>query len=288
MNKLILNQAGGQKLIREDLAFMDNAYRDAFKGLTSAFGDNFILSGCDLDQFGVAISAGQVVINGEICEVDAQILATSPPAGQNYWRVEEVVTVNRLHDDGNLYPIRAARKASVVRTETPEQTWVLFSSVKRVNSILQDIATPAGIIQMWSGTISTIPSGWSLCNGSNGTPDLRNRFIVGAGSDANNNTYYKTGGGANTTNSKYNGTGGVDEVTLTSAQSGVPPHNHPVTPSGGQLVTGSSSISTESGANGFAVLSTSTAAVGNNTAQDAAEAHENRPPYYALAYIMKL
>jgi hypothetical protein len=41
----------------------------------------------------------------------------------------------------------------------------------------------SGMIMMWSGTIATIPSGWLLCNGSSGTPDLRNRFIIGAFSD---------------------------------------------------------------------------------------------------------
>ena len=41
---------------------------------------------------------------------------------------------------------------------------------------------PTGVIVMWSGAVSTVPSGWALCNGQNGTPDLRDRFIVGAGS----------------------------------------------------------------------------------------------------------
>jgi hypothetical protein len=42
---------------------------------------------------------------------------------------------------------------------------------------------PSGVIVMWSGSIAIIPSGWALCNGSNGTPDLRDRFIVGARQD---------------------------------------------------------------------------------------------------------
>jgi hypothetical protein len=42
--------------------------------------------------------------------------------------------------------------------------------------------TPTGIIVMWSGVISAIPAGWFLCDGANGTPNLRDRFIVGAGS----------------------------------------------------------------------------------------------------------
>ena len=39
----------------------------------------------------------------------------------------------------------------------------------------------SGMIMLWSGSTSSVPSGWALCNGSNGTPDLRNRFVVGAG-----------------------------------------------------------------------------------------------------------
>ena len=43
---------------------------------------------------------------------------------------------------------------------------------------------PSGLIAIWSGSTGSIPNGWVLCNGSNGTPDLRNSFILGAG-----NTY---------------------------------------------------------------------------------------------------
>ena len=45
---------------------------------------------------------------------------------------------------------------------------------------------PSGGIILWSGTVSTIPSGWYLCDGNNSTPDLRERFVVGAG--GNNST----------------------------------------------------------------------------------------------------
>ena len=46
---------------------------------------------------------------------------------------------------------------------------------------------PVGGIIMWSGTIGSIPSNWSLCNGSNGTPDLRNKFVIGANADDSGN-----------------------------------------------------------------------------------------------------
>lgn len=140
---------------------------------------------------------------------------------------------------------------------------------------------PAGIICMWSGSISNVPSGWALCNGQNGTPDLRNRFVVGAGSS------YAVGA-----------TGGADSVTLTAAQ--MPTHNHSATTAtaGGHSHTvrgrgqsgnsglrdaGGGFTSTES--TGTAGAHTHEVTVGNS---GGGQSHENRPPYYALAYIMKL
>src|SRR5690554_5897142 len=70
----------------------------------------------------------------------------------------------------------------------------------RVDELLSNVVPTGGII-LWSGPIANIPAGWALCNGDNGTPDLRNRFIVGAGST------YSVGD-----------TGGTDSVTLTTAQ----------------------------------------------------------------------
>jgi hypothetical protein len=77
---------------------------------------------------------------------------------------------------------------------------------------------PSGGIIMWSGTIATIPSGWYLCNGSNGTPDLRNRFIVGAHSDTSG-VAYTTITGSNTQ------TGGTKDTIVVS-------HTHTITDPG--------------------------------------------------------
>lgn len=46
------------------------------------------------------------------------------------------------------------------------------------------VVIPSGLISLWKGTIASIPSGWLLCDGTNGTPDLRNRFVVGANADS--------------------------------------------------------------------------------------------------------
>ena len=138
---------------------------------------------------------------------------------------------------------------------------------------------PLNVILMWAGLVNEIPTGWYLCNGANGTPDLRDRFIVGVGS-----TY------------SIGSIGGVNAVTLTSAQSGVPAHSHPASDSGHvhgySMSISTSGDSSGSGYNqeeGKSTTNTGTGyaniTVSNNTAQNASTAHENRPPYYALAFI---
>ena len=118
---------------------------------------------------------------------------------------------------------------------------------------------PAGIITMWSGSITSIPNSWALCDGNNGTPDLTNRFIVGAGGD------YTVGN-----------TGGSEEVTLTIEQ--IPSHSHAINHTPGNT-SGTSGSRLGSNFDDYTIASQST---GGD------QPHENRPPYYALAYIMKL
>jgi hypothetical protein len=138
-------------------------------------------------------------------------------------------------------------------------------------------AFPVGGIILWSGSVASIPSGWALCNGSNGTPDLRNRFVVGAGS-----TY------------AVNGTGGSADAIVVShthtATSTVtdPGHSHtvPITTisdSGNgdpPRMTNSGSTSTSTATTGITVATTVDSAGTSGT-------NANLPPYYALAYIMK-
>ena len=156
-----------------------------------------------------------------------------------------------------------------------------------------DIAVPVGGIIMWSGSSSEIPEGWAICNGQrvsgmkNGqsvtiqTPDLRDRFIVGAGHDYN-----------------LGATGGANTVTLTAAQSGLPEHvhnmehTHGVTLKGKELIGGEHNVF-RSGASGPSKNEQRTGGssktnTGPNAARNASQAHENRPPFYALFYIMRV
>lgn len=84
-----------------------------------------------------------------------------------------------------------------------------------------NLGIPSKLIVMWSGSYTNIPSGWYLCDGNNGTPDLKDRFVVGAG-----NTYtYGNTGGSNTF--KATGTITVDAHVLTESE--LPEHSHTYT-----------------------------------------------------------
>lgn len=156
---------------------------------------------------------------------------------------------------------------------------------------------PKGAIIIWSGTIASIPAGWGLCDGTQGTPDLQGRFVVGHASTDNTNVP----GGAYSLGNKD----GDEFVTLTEAQ--MPAHNHTATTN----TTGSHSHKfrgyetpvyyTCAGSDDFWCLNrgggsdlyggepggahTHTLVIDKN---GGGKKHENRPPYYALAFIMKL
>ena len=130
---------------------------------------------------------------------------------------------------------------------------------------------PVGGIIMWSGTIGTIPTNWQLCDGSGGTPDLRDKFVVGAG-------YSYTPGT----------TGGNSSITLTA--SNIPPHKHDY-----QLPNGKNIIAADGGGNGVSNNTSSTQKTGSTIYDSSDNAISNpptaldiRPPYYALAYIMRM
>jgi microcystin-dependent protein len=132
---------------------------------------------------------------------------------------------------------------------------------------------------LWSGSIGSIPSGWLLCNGSSGTPDLRDRFIVGAGS-----TYAvaATGGNANATLVSHN-------HTATSSVSD-PTHSHNTFGQygGGGNPGGSLNAQNPGGRNEPTTSSSTGITVATSISTEGSSAtNANLPPYYALAYIMK-
>jgi len=135
-----------------------------------------------------------------------------------------------------------------------------------------------GMIILWSGLTSTIPTGWALCNGLNGTPNLTDRFVMGAG-----NTY------------GVNQTGGYKDASLLS-------HSHTGSTNTTGAHTHTVSTASEKGkyqSQGYSAtvytgkVSTATSSAGNHAhsfttaASGASGTNRNLPPYYALAYIMR-
>lgn len=167
---------------------------------------------------------------------------------------------------------------------------------------------PKGVIVMWSGTLATIPAGWALCDGTNGTPNLIGRFVFGA--------------------ANAGATGGSNNLTLTAAN--IPSHTHTIeshthtfsgttsntTHSHGITTTNSGTsqpipafplsgvTASASSTNTYRILdgailssgghlhsfsgTTAGASAGTTGSTGSGTAIDNRPAYYALAFIMKL
>ena len=130
----------------------------------------------------------------------------------------------------------------------------------------------SGMIMLWSGSTASIPAGWLLCNGTSSTPDLRDRFVVGAGS-----TYAvdATGGSADAVVVSHT-------HTATSADSG---HTHVVPQVNDRRGAGIGTLYAGSGTgasgSGTANITTTVATAG------VSGTNANLPPYYALCYIQK-
>ena len=141
---------------------------------------------------------------------------------------------------------------------------------------------PLGGIIMWSGAISAIPTGWSLCDGSNGTPDLRNRFVLGATNDGSDSTYPgisvdETGGTADATlvshthTATVNDPGHIHDIQYTNSDSG----------DGVLEESGTGLAGTEP------TLSATTGITVTNSTEGSSATNANLPPFLALAFIQR-
>jgi microcystin-dependent protein len=139
-------------------------------------------------------------------------------------------------------------------------------------------AFPKGGIIMWSGTVAAIPKGWALCDGQNGTPNLRDRFVVGAGS------------GTGATYNVGNTGGSADAVVVSHTHTVTDPkHHHDVFSGSG---VGAPNYPTNIEGDGNPNVGTAAPTGDSVTGITIASAgvsgtNANLPPYYALAFIMK-
>ena len=123
-----------------------------------------------------------------------------------------------------------------------------------------------GSIMIWSGSVANIPTGWQLCDGTNGSPDLRDKFVIGAKQD--DNSVAKT----NVTGSLTQSGGSKDAVVVE--------HEHTTNIDGGHVIPGNGGSTYSYGGAG-----TYSSTVFNMNSEGVPGTDKNLPPYYALCYI---
>ena len=136
-------------------------------------------------------------------------------------------------------------------------------------------AVPTGGIIIWSGSQASIPTGWLLCDGTSGTPNLQDRFVVGAGSAY---AVSASGGSATAIVVSHSHTATVTDAGHTHSSFF---ENFPIGSSSGASLsrpTAGSAYNVSTAMTGITVANSTTGSSGTNA---------NLPPYYALCYIMK-
>ena len=224
-----------------------------FNGVTNFDSLGNILAGGQLFTYQAGSStplATYTTVNGTIANANPIILGSDGKIPNELWL---------LYGYAYKFVLQTATNTAV-------------ATYDNISGILTSIPTatpsiPSGCILLWSGSTGSIPSGFLLCDGTNGTPDLRNSFIVGAG---NSYTVGQTGGSA-------------DAIVVSHTHTVTDPgHLHtyssPTTPGGG----GTGGLGSQANAN------TSTATTGISiVSAGTSGTNANLPPYYALAYIQK-
>lgn len=241
------NGKGRYPLSTEGLDFIQRQI-ELIYSVAELHGRNYILKNSTTSANGI------IVVDGEMMP-----LKGSPNA-----YIQVVEEYDTLEADGMVFEkARVRRHAEYVGVQTGKGCYEasLFKMLTTIEEMTPHLM-PKGAIVMWSGATNAIPTGWALCDGKKGTPNLSGRFIVGY--DPTDADYKKIGD---------DGGKGKKEVILTASQSYYKDTTYTANiENRGIKTAGSYNVVTK--------------ITGNTTVHSATE-HENRPPYYVLAYIMK-
>jgi microcystin-dependent protein len=254
----------------------------------------FVLEGCELTNLSGTtynMSAGIVFINGKIADID-EVLNLDLAAPQYIVLLQDVEDDTRLYEDGQSKVAASSRKAVVDTVVLGEGITLEHGQQPTdLRKVLDNVSMPVGAIIMTDNTldfntVTGLGSGawanWALCDGQNGTPNLKGRFVVGF--DSGQVDYNATGK-----------TGGASSVTLTINQ--IPTHKHKLVADGnaGESALTSANQIAETGQVGSNVNfeytlagSGSPATIGSSGSEGGGQSHENRPLYYTLAYVKKI
>ena len=247
--------------------------------------DSTAANNTDVDGINIAESCPPSGINNAIREVMAHLKDfQTGTSGDPFTNSSTVTSSGTLAVTGNLTFDGASGTSGQVLVSAGSGATPTWGN-----------AFVAGMIMMWSGTIATIPSGWYLCDGTNSTPDLRNKFIIAA--DADDGGVAKTTVTGSATQSGGSKDAIVVSHTHTGSTSSVGDHQHEVF-GFWHWVDESIEImatrlkSTDQSASGRDDDQTSGAAGAHSHTMSLDSAgssgtNANLPPYYALAFIMK-
>lgn len=284
--KNYLVQDGGRELLHDDLQLLEAEGRAATLALCAAATvagiSSFIVSGCRVTQSGatVRIGSGIVYVGGQLLRLASadgltlpvEIVAASAP----------VTSEPRRYEDGSNRPGWGETMAVVQAAGTSFTSKITITSVAAGGltyaQVMAAAVRPAGLIE-WGAFDATLYGldgkgvgahrGWALCDGRNGTTDLRGRVAFGyvqPGMDEPNGTAnqpeWQTVGGQ----------GGQISVQLTVAH--LPPHNHNL-----NVYRGGGS---GNGGNSLRDYSQGAPPSGNTQDTGGGMPHENRPPYTVL------
>lgn len=230
-------------------------------------------SAADEDNFTITLTNNKSVIIGTVgspaekLEVGGNIRASGTISS-------DILSSNTINGSTGTITTLNSTTANITTINTntiaaPGGTLTVTGNVAATGVFTGNGTIPIGGIIMWSG--GTVPAGWQICNGTNGTPDLRGRFIVGTGT--------ATGAGAGPTNYTLNARGGAESNA----------HTHDIDPP-------NTTTSSTGGGEGVAAVHENDGWPGNHShtvdiasfTSGGASATDNRPPFYALAYIMRM
>ena len=265
---------GGAPIYLDDLINSDLENKAAYEAILAGLDSKIILSGVEvsnLNQPGMTfdLSEGFVYLNGAIMRVPAY--SGSYPI---YIHEATAVDDDRDFEDGNTDTVATTRVAEYTGSPSGDSIELNYTSGYYLDTVIRRASYGIGDIRLLTvttdkfdgtglGLDTSVERGFALCNGNNGTPDLTGKFIVGQGGAGD---YAIIGN-----------TGGEETHALTIAE--MPTHSHNI----GIDQDGSDAPG-------------SNAAVGSSVADSQAgtdnrgsgDPHENRPPYYVLAYVMKV
>lgn len=306
--KKLITQTGGHPDRNEDILHIQNAYTEALNGIVGSLNDsqNTILVGCVVSGANNSITAGYIYFNGEVFFVPTNVggVGALGVGEALYFEVDSTTTENPatlatgytvVYGDTLSKGVHFKRQANLVRASSSLGMPFASASYPRV--------IPYGGIIAWSGAVATYfdgtgkgingLQGWALCNGVNGTPNLRGQFIVGL-----DERTISGAGGADTDFDALGDNGGEKTHTLTKGE--LPKHAH-------GLATdikldasfdGTGTHRTHMALNDPGNSGTATGGyfgpANYHPSEDGSvdglngDAHNNLPPFYTLAYIKRI